>query len=196
MNDSQNSHPLEGLIADYLNGHLPETDAQMFNMAMKEDVQLREMVEFERSIQLSVSMQQARPAYVPQFAKIAGRLDNPSHFITARWKTWTPSIPAVILIAIVVSYFPQGTQPVNEFETLSDIPVTYDQPILRIVTQKKLDDSALNSLLKEHDLKIIKSYPEANVIDVVSRNSVQLELLAKRLEQDQRVKFTQLKQAR
>lgn len=195
MSHSKNTHPLEGLIADYLNGHLSDTDVQRFNVAITEDSQLREMVEFERSIQSSVAKEQAAPTYAPQFADIVDRLDARPGSLTSRWTAWGgASVAAALLVVVVVAYLPPPEQPINEFETLSDISVTYDKPVLRIVNKDDLDESALTTLLNDYDLKIIKRYPGTNAMDVISNKSTRLELIARQLEKDQRVKFIQLKQ--
>jgi MinD superfamily P-loop ATPase len=195
MNHSKNTHALEELIADYLNGHLSDTDVQRLNLAITQDSQLREMVEFERSIQSSITAEQATPTYVPQFAGIVDRLDTRSGSLTSRWTTWGgASVAAALLVVVVVDYLPQPEQPINEFETLSNIPTTYDKPVLRIVNKDNLDESALTTLLNDYDLKIIKRYPGTNAIDVISNKSTRLELIAKQLKKDRRVKFTQLKQ--
>ncbi len=120
MSHADNSHPLQGLIADYLNGHLSDAEAQRLDLAMAQDSQLRQMVEFERNIQSTITSEQAAPTYVPQFAKIADKLDGPS---ISHWLTWGPSFAVVMLVAVAVAYLPQAEQPINQFDMLSDIPV-------------------------------------------------------------------------
>ncbi len=205
MSHSQIPHPLEGLVADYLNGHLSEADVQKIDAAITENADFRKMVEFERSIQQSISAEQTAPNRVPQFSKIADQLDDSAPVggllggsgsaLSLRWTTWVPTAAVAILVAVVVGYLPYGGQTINEFETLSDIPVTYDEPVLRMINKTDLDESALNQLIREYDLKIIKRYPDANAMDVISNQPTQLDVLAKLLENDQRVKFVQIKQA-
>lgn len=195
MSHSKSTHPLEGLIADYLNGHLSDTDARRLNVAITQDSQLRKMVEFERRIQSSIASEQAAPTYVPQFSRIADRLNTHSDSFTTHWPTWGgASVAVALLVVVVVGYLPQPEQPINEFETLSDIAVSHDKPVLRMINKDDLDQSALTALLNEYDLEIVKRYPGTNAIDVISKKSIRLELIAKQLEKDQRVKFVQLKQ--
>lgn len=198
MNRSKSTHPLEGLIADYLNGHLSDTDSQRLNVAIAQDSQLRKMVEFERSIQSSVAAEQATPTYVPQFSSIVDRLDTTrSGSLASRWTTWGgASVAAALLIVVAIGHLPPSEQPINEFETLSDVSVTYDKPVLRIVNKDGLDESALTTLLNDYDLKIIKRYPGTNAMDVISNKSARLELIAKQMEKDQRIKFTQIKKGK
>ena len=195
MSHTKRTHPLEGLIADYLNGHLSDADTERLDLAMAQDAQLREMVEFERNIQSAITSEQAVPTHVSQFAEIADKLEGSSASHASRWLTWGSSFAVVMLVAVIVAYLPQAEPPINQFEMLSDIPLTYDKPILRIINKDNLDESALNRLLNDYDLKMVKRYPEANAMDVIANTSMQLELVAKQLEQDRRVKFIQLKQA-
>jgi len=146
MYQPDNIHPLEGLIADYLNGHLSDVNAKEFFTAMTQDSQLREMVEFERRIQASVTAEQPLPSCVPQFADIADQLDNRSSGLLSRWTMWGSSFAVAIVIAVVIGSLPQSEQPINEFETLSDGVIAYDQPVLRILYKEGLDEAALKIL--------------------------------------------------
>ncbi len=194
MSHAKRTHPLEGLIADYLNGHLPDADTERLDLAMAQDSKLREMVAFERNIQSTITSEQVVPMHVPQFAKIADKLDGSSASHTSRWLTWGSSFAVVMLVAVIVAYLPQAEQPINQFEMLSDTPVIYDKPVLRIMHEDSLDESALVLLLNDYDLKMVKRYADANAMDVISNTSTQLELIAKQLKQDKRVKLIQLKQ--
>ncbi|MCF6299063.1 MAG: hypothetical protein L3J01_04205 [Thiomicrorhabdus sp.] len=192
MSNADNSHPLEEMITDYLNGYLSESDVEKFTAAMAQDNQLREMVGFERAIQATVHAEQPTPSYVPQFSSIADKLDNTSGSWFLRWTAWAPSVAVIILAAVVIGYFPPSVTPINEFETLSDIAINYDKPVIRMINQENLSESALNSLLSDYDLKVIKRYPGANAMDVVSNQSAQLGDIAIQLKNDNRVKFVQL----
>ena len=194
MSYSNNSHSLEELIADYLNGHLSDADTQKLETAMAEDLQFRDMIKFECRIQSSVCLERAAPTHVPQFATLADKLDGGSRTITSRWRAWGPSFAVVMLVAIAVGYFPQSEQPINEFETLSDIPFNYAKSVLRIIQQDTIDEAALTDLLRDYDLTLVKRYPGANVLDAIPNTPSQLESIAKQLEKDQRVKFVQIPQ--
>ncbi len=204
MKTDHTPHPLEGLIADYLNGHLSESDLHAFTSALAEDPQLQNLVEFERNIQMSILAEQDAPSSVPQFSSIADRLDGPENtsslvdstwnILSSRWTTWAPSVAIAVLVAVVVAYFPHS-QTINEFETLSDSPSTVNQPLLRMINNDDLDDTALNKLLDEYDLMIVKRYADANAVDVIPKNNERLETLAKMLENDKRIKYVQIKRS-
>ncbi|MBL1293603.1 MAG: hypothetical protein COB61_007015 [Thiotrichales bacterium] len=196
MSNTDNSHPLEGMITDYLNGHLSESDAEKFTAAMAQNNQLREMVGFERNIQATVHAEQPTPSYVPQFSSIADKLDNTSGSWFLRWTAWAPSVAVAILAAVVIGYLPPSVTPINEFETLSDIAINYDKPVIRVINKESLSESTLNSLLSDYGLKVIKRYPSANAMDVVSKQSAQLSDIAIQLKNDNRVKFVQLTEGR
>lgn len=197
MNNTNDKHPIEPLIADYLNGHLSAAEANTVEQALNRDQVLREALEFERQLQQAVrdpALESAKlGGSMPQFSSIAERLE-PKSKPRAAWFDWlTWGVPAAAAVLLVVSFL--GQQPadtgVSDYELLSDPTTAFTEPMLRVIAQSGTQAETFDALVSDYDLTVVDRHPGVFAIDVKVPPTVSMEQVRLRMASDQRIRFVQ-----
>ena len=115
-----------------------------------------------------------------------------------RW-LFVPAAAAAFALAVVLpAQLPSGSQSsepfvVNEFETRSDTPESFNRPTLRINTRGAVVAADLAALLDRHNLRLTQEYAGGSLFDVTPLSlSVDLDELAARLQEDEQVRLVKV----
>lgn len=171
----------EGLIADYINGHLDDKARVDFERAMQAEQALAASVQQARMIKNAVHQQNV-DTVDPSFEKFSSLLERQTPWY-AKWYNWIPVPAAALAVFLMVS--PQNNPPIgvgNEFETLTSASQAYGQPAIRVVANA---DTNIVSLADEYDMTVLKHFTGTNAVDVALNKDI--DGLMKRLEQDPRI---------
>ncbi|MEL7536528.1 MAG: hypothetical protein AAFM91_05615 [Pseudomonadota bacterium] len=191
MKQITHSHPLEHDVPDYLNDRLSAAARSEFEKALETDAELRDIVDFERKIKKTVRATAQDPVRAPRFASLERRLEQTSARSWAPGGTWLLPTAAAVALAVLVGInldFSGGDDP---YITLTDQPVSYEQPMIRIVTFGPLPEQQLDAILAEHQLRVVERYPSVNSIDLEPIDRSALPAIIEALANDDRVRFAQ-----
>ena len=204
-------HPMESMVADYLNGHLSPAHKRTFDEQLARDEQLRALVGFERRLQRS--MRNAREAATDEYDSqalqttrqwnaFADRIRSTPQkrwfgfgSLPTRWLVAGPAMAAVLMVMLMVN-LQTGTVAVNEFDTVTD-PETQVRfaPVLRIIGLDKTTQEDLAGLLTDYQLSAITRHPQTQAVDVALDPQIDVADLTRRLQQDDRVRLVRIKEA-
>lgn len=171
----------EGMIADYINGHLDEKATLDFERAIQADESLAASVQQARMIKSAVHQHEI-DTVDPSFETFSKLLTRQTPWYS-KWYNWVPVPAAALAVFLMVS--PQSNPPidvVNEFETLTSASQAYGQPAIRLVASAETN---IVSLAGEYDLKVLKHFTGTNAVDVAINEET--DGIIKRLEQDSRI---------
>lgn len=192
MTGSTTKHPFEGMVADYINGHLNSVDMHLMDEALATDEILRSLLKFEQDLQQSLRNPALNRvderAPVPEFSSIAHRIERPSWVSTWSGLWWGIPATAVLLIAVFVA-LPQSYQKTEEYETLSSADEVYTQPVLRIIGMAELDSESLEALVLDYGLTVVKHHTTTQAVDALVPEQLDIAQLQSRLSNDQRIRF-------
>ena len=181
------AHPLEGLVGDYLNGHLSAADTERVETALANDPEFRLLVAFERQVRMSV--REPQPETEPSTDTLAfeRRLRAPA----TSGRRWQPALAAAACLTLVVALAwlrPGVPAAATEFTTLSDATPSYAQPALRVVVR---DPGDIPAIREDFSLRVLTELPSVATIDVTGPADADLAALAERLRADPRVRLVE-----
>ena len=216
----QTDQALENLLPDYINGHLDSETAERLESALAGNADLRAQLEFQSRLQIAlradaeVADNKALSMGVPRgsgFEAIADRLEESSFdrllSQLAGWFGLTGAdgtgrlglsavVPAFALMLVVGLFASTNLEEdeftINEFETRIG-EQTYDQPTLRILLEREMENLAFAELLNDYDLQLSQYLSDSNMAEVILRSDqTDMVALTAALMQDERVAFAKI----
>ncbi|MEM9172701.1 MAG: hypothetical protein AAGA84_08360 [Pseudomonadota bacterium] len=182
MNAEHDNDTLDGLIADYLNGHLAPRDIERVEAAMASDPAFRARVELDKQVRAQLQRSaQTNADHVGDFAAVLAEREQ-------RRPSYRPvglATAAAVMVAVVaVIMMPANTPPA--FETLGDEPAVAVPDTLRVVIHA---DSDVASLIERHQLTLIRQLPDLSAIEVRIDPEHDVVALQRTLSKDPAVRF-------
>ncbi len=193
MKSSKDIHPMEPLIADYLNGHLSLDNIKNVETALRRDETLRDQLTFERQLQQALREGEPEIERVrPQFSQVTHRLrTKPAFMEWLNWSTWGIPTAAVMLLAFLFLGQKPAELGVIEYELLTDPVPEFTQPFLRLVAHHGTQAEVLDALVTEYGLNVIDQHKGSYAIDVTIADGHSIDQVHERLSRDSRVRFVQ-----
>lgn len=145
------------IIVDYINGHLSDEQLKKFDSELSRDPDLQREVNEAKDWQSQLHDAEM-DVPTPQFSSIEGKLKQGVGYY---WRYGLSTAAAVALVAVLL--IGNGKAPNNEFETLTNTSSPYDEPVIQIVLS---DNSSKTEFAQEYGLRILKTYPNTQIIDV------------------------------
>lgn len=174
------------IISDYLNNHLSPEDTEQFEQKLATDKNLQQQVALEQKIKNS----EINPEHqvTPDFSRFEEKLNKQEQPLWVRLPA--PAIAACFLAAIGFMLLPESYRPDHtevlpaEYTTLSSSD-TLPFDVIRVVAT---DPEALQQLVSEYELTIVRSFPAASAADVAV--TVGAGRIIQSAESDQRILLT------
>lgn len=198
-------HPMEAMVADYLNGHLSPTARRAFTEQLADDAQLRGLLAFEQRLQRSLRNTRSAAdsttqstADARQWRAFADRIQTTPkkdwfnfNLSGLPWLIAGPALAAVLMLFVWVDIERKPAE-VNDYELLSD-PATHSLsgPGLRIVGVQGTTRAELEALLSEYQLEALTWHSQTLSVDVSFTPTIDVAALQHRLARDDRVRLVQ-----
>ncbi|MEM6302100.1 MAG: hypothetical protein AAF749_10200 [Pseudomonadota bacterium] len=168
-NTAETQRRASDMLADYLNGHLTESDRQYVESVLASDASLKEQLLFEESLKVALRTEselvETRVTTSDAgFDAIADRIEPQRHPIADafsnfleqwRWLAVAAPVAAVVLMLSMNGLQQGPVAPVQEFETAFDDKANYEAPTLLVLFEEPPEESTLAEFLAMHDLSLI-----------------------------------------
>ncbi|MEM1402745.1 MAG: zf-HC2 domain-containing protein [Pseudomonadota bacterium] len=189
------------MLPDYLNGHLPPSDAERVEAALESSEAVRKQMRFERQLQQSLRSESevsVEGLSADGFESIRSRLDTGSKPFWSWSLPYVGAMAPLALLAVVVLQFEtspsspfdvEAIENNQRFETRFDEPVSYTQPTLRILFEEPMESAEIEDWLREQKLELtdVTGGPRRMLEVTADRDASELALLLKQLRSDDRI---------
>lgn len=166
INTPLSAQDAEGLISDYINGHLDDEQAQAFAKRIENDPELQNMVELSQDIKQALNSSE-EVAIEPDFSAVEAKISSREQRKGIPFGYGASlAMSMCLMLAIVFVVMPPTN---NEFETLTNNNTVYAQDTLQLVLH---DGNAADQLIAQYDLKVVNAYDNKRILEVEATQRV------------------------
>lgn len=200
---------LADMLPDYLNGHLPASDAARVEAALASSEAMRQQLRFEQRLQHSLrteSIAAEQESATAGFESIRNRIEAESKPFWSWSMPYLGAVAPLALLAVIVLQFDSQPSPGFDagdikdnqlFETRFDAAQTYSKPTLRVLFDEPLAQGELKQWLGDKQLELTTPVetPRRMLEVTLENDSAELAVLLKQLQADERIQAVKVMNA-
>lgn len=209
MPEQSDHERLADMLPDYLNGHLPASEAARVEAALESSEAMRQQLRFEQRLQHSLRTESTAAEQEPATAgyeSIRNRIETESKPFWSWSLPYLGAVAPLALLAVIVLQFDSQPSPefdagdINDnqlFETRFDAAQTYSKPTLRILFDEPLAQGELEQWLGETQLELAAPVdtPRRMLEVTLENETAELAVLLQQLRADERIQAVKVMSA-